>query len=507
MYIKLYHLFALSLLMLGIGSWAPVLADNQTSTTSKIHSENSLPFRIKLIKADFKLPMGIQSYVHGIHNDKWLILTGRIDGLHGFVENSKSNFPTSRQNTIVTVIDPFKKKTYTRSLLDPESGLTQKQVDLLSVTAAQAYQSGSTLYITGGYGVDSATGKLDTKNALTAIDIPGLIHWVVRPSRGETAAQHIRHIFDHTFKVTGGYMNKVGNHPTLLVMGQEFNGFYNDPSQNPPVFQKYTEQVRRFHIHDDGVNLSFTPLDPLPSAPNPNYRRRDLNVVPIIKKVNHKLRGGFTVLSGVFTPSFGIWTVPVDITPRGFPSMENPTLPSTFKQGMNNYDSATFGMYSKKTGDMYTILFGGISYGFFKKTQEGFKFTTDSEIPFINQTTVIRIDKNGNFSQHFMEKGGFPFIPSKTRHKGNPLLFGSECEVFLFKKVPKYENDVIKLDSIVLPTLIGYVVGGIKSTLPNTKTKADSSSSEYLFKVIVEPLPQSLLNTNPFEESSQSQSD
>ena len=259
-------------------------------------------------------------------------------------------------------------------------------------------------------------------------------------------------------------------------------------TQQPPEFQQYTEQVRRFHILDDGISLSFTPESPLPLVPDPNYRRRDLNVVPVVKKVNKKLKNSFAVLSGVFTPTTGVWTVPVEITANGFPSMADPSLPSTFKQGMNNYDCATFGMFSEKTGDMYTILLGGISFGFFEETEAGLEFNTDEEIPFISQTTTIRIDKHGNYVQHLMRKGGFAFIPSKTVHPGNPLLFGAECEVFLLNNIPKYSNDVLKLDSIKKRTLIGYVIGGIKSTVPNTSSQADSSPSEYLFKVIVEPV-------------------
>ncbi len=473
--------------MLWMGLWTSLCAENQTPDVSKIHSDRSLPFRIKLKKTKFKLPVGLQSYVHGVHDDKWLLIAGRVDGLHGFVSNSSNNFPPNLQNTTVVVIDPMSKKSFTRSLLDSNSGLTQEQIDLLSVTAAQAYQLDNTLYITGGYGVDTSTGQFNTKNSLTAINIPGLMHWVINPHRGETAAEHIRHIFDDVFKVTGGYMNKIGDHSTLLIMGNEFNGFYNNSSQQPPVFQQYTEQVRRFRIHDDGVNLSFTSESSLPAIPDPNYRRRDLNVVPIVKKEGKKLKQSFSVFSGVFTPSVGIWTVPVEITAKGKPSMADPLLPSTFKQGMNNYDCATFGMFSEKTGEMFVLLLGGISYGFFKEIDGHFSFETDSDFPFINQTTAIKIDRHGNYTQHFIKDGSFPFIPSKVVNAGNQLLFGTEAEVILFKSVPKYQNYVIKLDEIKKPTFIGYVVGGIQSTLRNTKTRADSSPSPYLFKVILEP--------------------
>lgn len=464
-------------------------ADNQTDTISPVHSDKTLPFRVRLKKTHCKLPQGVQSYVHGISHNKWLIITGRIGGLHGFVKNSTENFPTKEQNTTVFVVDPIKKKTFSRSLLDPTSGLTQMQVDLLSVTAAQGYQSRDTLYITGGYGLNTATGGLDTKNALTAIDIPGLIHWVVDPSPGESAAQYIRQIFDDTFKVTGGYMNQAGENPTLLIMGHDFDGFYNDPIQQPPVFQAYTEQVRRFYINDDGVNLSITPESPLPSIPDPNFRRRDLNVVPVISKVNNnQLKRSFAVLSGVFTPTTGVWTVPVEVAGDGTPSMADPALPSTFKQGMNNYDCATFGMFSEKNGSMYIILLGGMSFGFFEKTKEGFQFKTDDKIPFISQTTTIRIDDSGKYTQHLMRNGGFPTIRSKKVNPDNCLLFGSEAEVFLSHKVSKYDNDVLQLDKIKKPTVIGYVLGGIASTLPNTDTQADSFPSRYLFKVVVEPV-------------------
>lgn len=471
-------------LIMGMGLCFTISAANQTNELSPIHSDCSLPFRVKLKKADFQLPIGVQSYVHGVDHDKWLLVTGRIDGMHGFNNNnSPENFPIRLQSKILFVIDPIAKKTYTRSLEDPESGLTEEQIDLLSVTAAQAYQSGKTLYITGGYGVDSATEEMNTKNALTAIDVPGLIHWVVNPYPGETAAEHIRHIFDDIFKVTGGYMNQIGDHPTLLVMGQKFDGFY----FHSGAVQEYTNQVRRFHIHDDGVNLSFSPDSPLPTIPDPNYRRRDLNVVSVVKKGKNKLIKEFLVLSGVFTPTTGVWTVPVEITADGVPSMADPSLPSTFKQAMNHYDCATFGMFSEKTGDMYTILLGGISYGFIEKTACCYEFRTDDEIPFINQTTTIRTDRHGEHTQYFMENGGYPVTLSKTVNPGNPLLFGAEAEAILLDNVPKYKNEVIKLDRIDKPTLVGYVVGGIKSTVPNTSSQADSGPSRCLFKVIIEP--------------------
>lgn len=475
----------LALLVLTLSNW--LSADNQTPTLSPVLTDRHLPFRVAIKKRDFELPMGVQSYIHATYDGKILLVTGRIGGLHGFTNESEDNFPIREQNTFVFVIDPVKKKTYTRSLLDPDSGLTTLQIDLLSVTAAQGYQKGKTLYITGGYGFNSATGNFDTKNALTAIDVPGLMHWVQKPYHCETAAEHIRQIFDDIFTVTGGYMNQTGDSPTLLIFGQQFDGFYTESSQDMPVYQNYTQQVRRFYINDDGTNLSITTLPPLPPSPDPNYRRRDLNVVPLIKRENNALVESFAALSGVFTPTTGIWTVPVEITANGFSSMADPDLPSTFKQGMNGYDCATFSLYSDKTDEMYVVLLGGMSYGYFEKAGHFLIFQTDDEVPFINQTTTIKIDCEGNYSQHLMKHGSYPYIASSTVNKGNELLFGSECEVILNEDIHKYPNEVLKLDCINEPTVIGHIVGGIASTMPNTNTQADSFQSKYIFEVIIEP--------------------
>ncbi|HVS57881.1 MAG TPA: hypothetical protein VHJ55_16735 [Casimicrobiaceae bacterium] len=246
----------------------------------------------------------MQSYVAGTFGGRWLILAGRINGLHGF-NNDNSNFPPNQQNSTVFVVDPVQKTVATRSLTAPGSGLTQSQVDLLSVTSAQSYQLGNTLYMTGGYGVDTATGDFSAKDALTAIDVPSLMQWVVNASPGDTAAQHIRQIHDPIFQVTGGEMKLGAGGVTMLMFGQNFVGA-NVVSANGT----YTEQVYRFRIVDDGVSLSVVPLGPLPALPDPNYRRRDLNIVPLIRDGNDL---GWAALSGVFTPANGAWTVPVPV--------------------------------------------------------------------------------------------------------------------------------------------------------------------------------------------------
>lgn len=446
---------------------------NQTEEVSPIFPQDEVPFTLQIRLAEFSLPNGVHSGATAIHDGKWLYLAGRTNGLHGF--NNTDNFPPSAQNLVVYVVEPHSGTVYSRSLDDPGSGLTKAQIDTLSVTSPQSYQNGDTLYITGGYGLDSGTGNLITFPVLTAINIPKLMHWIINPVPGETAAPSIRQTFDPVFQVTGGEMF-LSDGVTLLIMGQNFTGEY-----TPNTTGEYTNQVRRFKIIDTGNSLSIKLKEPSPQEPS--LRRRDLNVVPVIQEVIGVSIPSFIAFSGVFTPDVGIWTVPVLINHAGKTKMPNPQKESTFRQGMNNYVCPTLGLFSGKTGEMFVTLFGGISYGFF--TPLGFQ--TDEEIPFINQVTTIKYQLKTNFKQYLMD-AAFPVIPSTGTNPGNPLLFGAGAEFFPVANLPTYDNGVIKLDHLGRdPFLIGYVVGGIQSTLPNTNTMADSAASPYIFEVVIHP--------------------
>ncbi len=156
-------------------------AANQTSTTTPVFVNKKLPFTINIERADFELPKGLHSGARAFLGNKWIFISGRTNGLHSF-NNNDNNFPPQKQNQEVFVLDTVTKITKSRSLHDPKSGLNQTQIDSLSVTSPQYYQNNNILYITGGYGVITATGKFSTKDTLTAIDLPGLINWVTSPN-------------------------------------------------------------------------------------------------------------------------------------------------------------------------------------------------------------------------------------------------------------------------------------------------------------------------------------
>lgn len=460
-------------LLLSLGMNSPLLGQNQTDDLSPIFTPEKVPFTIQIEQANFSLPNGIHSNVFATHKDKWLLLAGRTNGMHTF-DPGNNNFPPSAQNTTVYVVDPTTGTVWSRSLTDVASGLTQAEIDQLSVTSPQYYQKSGVLYITGGYGVDTATGLFSTKPVLTAIDIKGLIKWVKRSGEAKPAAHYIRRLVNPIFQVTGGVMALGQDNITLLMLGQNFTGFYNDNSNGD-----YTQLVRRFKIKDTGHKLSVSIRSNHPHMPDANYRRRDLNIVPVMHTLYDLPTPGFIGFSGVFTLDGGIWTVPILFSYKGNPSMNDPSNPSTFKQGMNNYTSATVGLFSNNNGKMYTTFLGGISFGYFVNGV----FTTDPEFPFINQVTTVSFDRNGNYKQYLMA-GEYPVIPSTGTNPGNPLLFGAGAVFVQNQEISAFSNGVIRLDRIKQPgTLLGWVVGGIQSTVPNTSVAADSAASPYIFRV------------------------
>ena len=160
--------------------------------------------------------------------------------------------------------------------------------------------------------------------------------------------------------------------------------------------------------------------------------------------------------------------------------MKNPDSDGTFKQAMNNYTCATAGIFSRKESEMFTLFFGGISYGYF----DSGVFQTDSEFPFINQVTAIKRDSNGTHTQYLLD-ASYPVMYSTGSNPGNQLLFGAGALFIPKRGIPRYSNDIIKLEDLKKgeEMTVGYIVGGIQSTLPNTNTQSDTAASPYIFRV------------------------
>jgi hypothetical protein len=454
-------------------------AQHQTTEFSPVQTDSALPYQLHLNEISFgaaALPT-LHSYVAAQYEGKWIMLGGRTNGLHGFENSPVINFPEQYQNRDVWVIDPVTHQSWSRSLEDPSSGLNVNQIAALTSTNQQFTQIDDRLYITGGYGIPGSGSGFTTFNTLSAIDLDGLVDWVVN-AQGQ-AGDHIRQISDPMFKVTGGAMYEMQER-MHLVFGQDFTGGYN-PAKNG----EYTKQVRSFDIVDDGVTLAVA--NPTSTPQVDAYRRRDLNIYPTLAPgVGGTIEEGLTVLAGVFTEQTGVWTVPVEIDSSGLPTMADPNVGNTFKQAMNQYHSAKVGLYSDTQGAMHELLLGGISLMTYDAGLDS--FVQDDNMPFTSQMTAVIRDGAGQYTQHFL--GSFP---EYFDTEGNPLNFGANAEFFLAPGIATYENGVIDLDQLQGETVVGYVFGGLVSNAPHVRggPGALSAASNRIFEVVIRvPVPE-----------------
>lgn len=455
-------------------------AANQTADFSPVTADGSFPYRITLQEYDFgaaELPT-LHSFAAGHHDGKWVVIAGRTNGLHGFESDPFGNFPPEFQNREVWVIDPVNKLSWSRDLTGASGGLSPQQINSITPANTQFYQRGETLYMNGGYGYssDDPNGNPlnSTFNTLSAIDLPGIIDWTQNDT-GQ-AVDHIRQLEDERLRVTGGAMHEM-NGRSYLTFGQDYGVNY-----APGINGEYTHQIRSFEIVDDGTSFSLQNYSTL-GDPNtsPSYRRRDLNVFPTIATDGiGGVEQGITVLSGVFTESFGIWTHPVEIDEAG-----NDTEVTTFKQGMNVYHSSKFGLFSETSKEMHELLLGGLTVQSYDEATG--TVSEDNRVPFSSQVAAIVVDPNGNYQQHYA--GAFPQLLDA---EDNLLRFGTNAEFFLADGIETFENGVIKMDELADQSVLGYVYGGIVANAPHVRRNpfALSGASDRIFEVVFTRVPE-----------------
>jgi hypothetical protein len=269
-------------------------------------------------------------------------------------------------------------------------------------------------------------------------------------------------------------MTEIGGR-TLLVFGQDFEGPY-----TPGADGIYTQQVRSFDIVD--VEGSLTISNVAASTPAPEYRRRDLNVVPFLHRTGPGAYDeGLIALSGVFLPgpNGGVWTVPVEISADGTPSMADPNDPETFKQGMNNYDSPTISLYRETDDSTHTLIFGGISLQYYDYSTS--MFVTDDGAPFISQSTSIVRSTAGAYTQYLLDGADYP-----VSGVAGPLLFGAGARFLPAGDLPMVD-DLVDLDGLRGTVVLGQIYGGIMATVGNG---GPSTASSYVFDVLYTAVPE-----------------
>lgn len=409
------------------------------------------PFNIFIESINISGLGGLQAYAFGQHNGKWLVVGGRLDGLHR--RQPFAAFDIAGNNNQIIVIDPVSLQKWTA----PITSLSVSLQEQLSSTNMEFHQEGNYLYIIGGYGYNTATAARKTFDNLTAIDVPAVINSVI----GATSfTSYFRQISDVQFAVTGGHLKKINN-TFYLIGGHKFDGNYN-PMGNPSYTQVYTDAIRKFNLSDDGTTITITHLATITDAAN--LHRRDYNAVPQILPNGAE---GITAFSGVFQQT-------VDLPFLNCVNIDSTSyaVNNTFQQYYNHYHCAVLPLYSASNNEMHNVFFGGIAQYY---DSLGI-LVQDNNVPFVK--TIARVTRNsvGTMAEYK--------LPVEM-----PTLLGAGAEFIPIAVVPHFNNEVFKLDDFTADsTLVGYIYGGISSTATNiffTNTGTQSSASSQIFKVYV----------------------
>jgi hypothetical protein len=396
----------------------------------------------------------LHSFAFGQYEGEWLLIGGRVDGLHR--RQPFAAFDSVGHNYELTVVNPTTQQVWTADLKSLPIPLQEQ----LSATNPEFLQVDDQLFLAGGYGYSPTLGDHKTFEYLTVVDIPAAIQAVKNKTDLAPAFQYFE---DARFAVTGGQMERIGD-VFYLVGGQNFGGRYNPngPDFGPGFFQKYNHEIRTFRMEQDGFSRApFLYSGPIDSV---NLHRRDFNMCPQIMPDG---REGLLAFSGVFQYKADIpYLNLVEIEGNGYRVVPG------FQQHYQQYHCAKLPLYDAQTKAMHTLFLGGISqYG----DSAGAHFI-DCNVPFVKTIARVTRDAAGQYQEYR--------LPIEM-----PDYLGASAEFIRLPTLPQYENGVIKLDELPTKnTLIGYVVGGIHSSDDNifwVNEGDHSSASSTVYKVFL----------------------
>lgn len=455
------------------------------SPAAETASAASLPFKLEVVEVAQSTLPPVHSFSRATADGKWLIIGGRIAGLHGFGDSGSDNFPRSSANIMAYVIDPAANRVL--GSVNVTQTLPPQLAGPLTATNPQSIQVGTDLYIVGGYGQDLQGKSLTTFGSLIKVNVPGLIQAITK--KAPIAAYVTQNPKpDDRLRVTGGGLT-YSNGIFYLVFGQDFSGSYSvenrDYNRAGGQFQKYTEKVRVFTLNPD---LSINMFNQIDGGYDPNlpYHRRDLNVVDVIQPDGTS--PGTVAYGGVFMAGqVAGHTVPIDVNFSTSVTTVTAAVRSGFNQGLNHYDAAHVTVFDHASRSSYTTLMGGISqFHYDAATRTLVRDQVDLSkgidgLPFINTISTIQRGPDAAFSQYIQ--------PAAM-----PGLLGTDAEFIADAGVQSrgqlLGNEVINLSKLSGRTLVGYVYGGIESAGPYSglvTTQPATWASGRLFQIFVTP--------------------
>lgn len=413
-----------------------------------LFSQNNFKYRVELQPVNITNMPGIHSYAFAQHDGKWLLIGGRLDGLHA--RQPFNAFPENQNNTSVFVVDVEADMVWSSTITVLSTDIREQ----MQSTNMNFYQDEDTLYIAGGYAYATSAADHITFPFLTSIDVPGLINAVVN---GNSIVPFFKQINDPVFAITGGQLGKI-NDTFYLVGGHRFDGRYN-PMGNPTFTQTYSNAIRKFKIDNSGGQLSFNNYSEI--LDQVHLRRRDYNLLP---QVFPGMNMGYTISSGVFQINADLpFLYPVEITSSGH------TPITGFNQYLSNYHSAKATIYNANDDEMYALFFGGMSQYYY----DNGALIQDDDVPFVNTISLLTRFSDGSYQEAKLQEE-------------MPGLKGASAEFILNESIPHFSNEVLQMQNFTGDTIvIGHVVGGIVSPSLNpfannatNTTSADASVYE-----------------------------
>jgi hypothetical protein len=418
--------------------------------TTSLSDAQSFNYTIGLDAVKIEKLGGLQSFSFGQSDGKWLIIGGRLDGLHR--RQPWAAFNKAGHNTLLFVVDPIAKKQWSM----PDTLLSPALKEQLSSTNMEFYQEGEILYLIGGYGFSATKNDHITFPSIIACNVSEIMQSIIAgiPLKNEQFHQ----IIDEKFAVTGGQLQRM-NGLYYLIGGHRFDGRYN-PMNNPTFEQTYTNQVRIFELGFSDQQLKYRFLDSMYS--HDLMHRRDFNVLPQIdRNGTEKL----TAFSGVFQEDLDIpYINAIEIADTSMHAIPR------FAQYYNHYHCASVSLFDRQKQQQHFLFFGGIANYYDSLSL----LVMDTDVPFVSTISRISVAANGELAEYKIPLNMPGFLGAASEFIPNPLL-------------PKSANDVLLIDDFQSDSLLlGYIFGGIKSSAAAifwTNTGNESNANAFIYPV------------------------
>jgi len=417
--------------------------------TTVVQAQPTFPYRVDIQPLTVQSLPGLHSFAFGQHDGKWLLIGGRTDGLHP--RQPFASFPASNNNTMIYVVDAANGKSWSANL----SALGTNLQEQMQSSNMSFHQSGDTLYVLGGYGYSPTQDDHITFPFLTSIQVSDLMEAVQQTSN---IAPYFKQLQDTLFAVAGGHLGQLDDQ-FLIVGGHRFDGRYNPMGHNTYI-QQYTEQIRRFNIHNHGNQLSISNLKV--QTDQAHLHRRDYNLMPYI---NTQKDEGYWISSGVFQIQQDLpFLYPVEVDATSY------TPVNSFNQYLSHYHSAIMSAYDSSRADMHMLFFGGLGQYYYS----GSTRIQDDQVPFVKTISRVSRDATGKFTE-------FKLSDSM------PGYLGTSAEFIPNLGLKHYDNEVFKMNKWNADTvLIGHIVGGIQSQTLNPfadNNTGQTAASPTVYKV------------------------